>query len=306
MILRVGGFAAILVLAPVTASAGDGTFGIPPSGILLPPPPAPAKIAPAKVTTKTAALIPAERAAPEKVIPPRRVQQTYQPAPADGAGRSRAVPPSEAPVHSPVITPPKSKQFKAPQASVDPDYVDSVAQGEPRSLSAPPPAPVVAQGAAPEPKRGLFNMLRNRNAGAQTAQVQQVQVQQVQDAAGSRANRSRFCRADADRTGLCHAVELGGIRGLCRIHHSAGADRIDRRSRAGAAAHRIAFLSRQHEARRARQQRHAVQRAARHFHLAAGMPVLTLICPFARCERLTRPDIRALRASRPGMTAVTS
>jgi hypothetical protein len=180
MILRVGGFAAILVLAPVMASAGDGTFGIPPSGILLPPPPAPARIAPAKVTTRTAALIPAERAAPEKVIPPRRVQQTYQPAPADGAGRSRAVPPSEAPVHSPVITPPKSRQFKAPQASVDPDYVESVAQGEPRSLSAPAAPPVVAQGATPEPKRGLFNMLRNRNAGVQTAQVQQPQVQQVQ------------------------------------------------------------------------------------------------------------------------------
>jgi hypothetical protein len=177
MILRVGGFAAILVLAPVMASAGDGTFGIPPSGILLPPPPAPARIAPAKVTTRTAALIPAERAAPEKVIPPRRVQQTYQPAPAEGAGRSRAVPPSEAPVHSPVITPPKSKQFRAPQASVDPDYVDSIAHGEPRSLSAPAAPPVVAQGAAPEGKRGLFNMLRNRNAGVQTAQVQQVQVQ---------------------------------------------------------------------------------------------------------------------------------
>lgn len=179
MILRVGGFAAILVLAPVMASAGDGTFGIPPSGILLPPP---ARIAPVR-TPKTAALIPAERAAPEKVIPPRRVQQTYQPAPAEGAGRSRAVPPSEAPVHSPVITPPKSKQFKAPQASVDPDYVDSVAQGEPRSLSAPAEPPVVAQGAAPEPKRGLFNMLRNRSASVQAAHVQpQVQPVQAQPA----------------------------------------------------------------------------------------------------------------------------
>ena len=180
MILWVGGFAAILILAPMTASAGDGTFGIPPSGILLPSPPAPARIMPARTTpTKTAALIPPERAAPEKVIPPRRVQQTYQPAPAEGAGRSRTVPPSEAPVHSPIITPPKSKQFRAPQASVDPDYVDSVAQGEPRSLSAPLAAPVVAQGTAPEPKRGLFNMLRNRNTGGQTAQIQQVQVQQV-------------------------------------------------------------------------------------------------------------------------------
>jgi len=184
MTLRVGGFlgglAALLILAPMTAAGGDGTFGVPPSGILLPPPPAPARITPAKITpSKTAALIPPERAAPEKVIAPRRVQQTYSPAPADGAGRSRAVPPSEAPVHSPVIVPPRSKQFKAPQASVDPDYVESVVQGEPRSLSAPPPgsAPVVAQGAAPEQKRGLFNMLRNRNAGAQTAQVQTAPMQ---------------------------------------------------------------------------------------------------------------------------------
>ncbi len=182
MILRVGGIggckvvslAALLILAPVTASAGDGTFGVPPSGILPPPPPAPVRMAPANTTpNRTAALIPPERAAPEKVIAPRRVQQTYSPAPAEGAGRSRAAPPSEAPVHSPVIAPPKHKRFKAPTASVDPDYVESVAQGEPRSLSAPAPvaAPVVAQGAAPEQKRGLFNMLRNRNAGVQAAQA---------------------------------------------------------------------------------------------------------------------------------------
>jgi hypothetical protein len=187
MMLRVGGLlgpsigtlAAILILAPVMGGAGDGTFGVPPSGILLPPPPMPARIAPAKMPTQTAALIPPERAAPEKVIAPRRVQQTYSPAPADGAGRSRVAPPSEVPVHSPVIAPPKHKRFKAPTASVDPDYVDSVAHGEPRSLSAPAPgaAPVVAQGAAPEQKRGLFNMLRNRNAGVQTAQAQTAPMQ---------------------------------------------------------------------------------------------------------------------------------
>ncbi len=200
MILRVGGkagfLAAVLMLAPLTASAGDGTFGVPPSGILLPPPPAPAKVTPAKATpakvtparpmpARTAALIPPENAAPEKQRSVQRVQQTYQPAPAEGAGGSRPLPPSQAPVHSPVIAPPKHKRFKAPTASVDPDYVASVAQGEPRSLSAPAPAaaPVVAQGAAPEQKRGLFNMLRGRNAGVQTAQVQtQVQAAPSQTA----------------------------------------------------------------------------------------------------------------------------
>ncbi|HKY85628.1 MAG TPA: hypothetical protein VJL90_02585, partial [Pseudorhodoplanes sp.] len=48
-----------------------------------------------------------------------------------------------------------------------------------RSLSAPAEPPVVAQGAAPEPKRGLFNMLRNRSAGVQAAHAQP-QVQPVQ------------------------------------------------------------------------------------------------------------------------------
>lgn len=199
MVLRAGGvakalykvlskvlsLAGLLILAPGIAGAGDGTFGVPPSGILLPPPPAPARIAPTNVAParitpdRTAALMPPERAAPEKVITPRRVQQTYQPAPADGAGRSRATPPSEAPIHSPVIAPPKHKRFKAPTASVDPDYVESVVAGEPRSLSAPVPAaaPVVAQGAAPEQKRGLFNMLRGRNTGAQTARIQTLPAQ---------------------------------------------------------------------------------------------------------------------------------
>jgi hypothetical protein len=183
--MRVGRYllTAILVLTPVAASAGDGTFGVPPSGILLPPPPAPLRLAPAPVApSRSAALIPPERAAPEKVIAPQRVQQTYQPAPADGAGRSRALPPSEAPVHSPVIAPPKHKRFKAPAASVDPEYIESVAQGEPRSLSAPAPepAPVVAQGAAPEQKRGLFGMLRGRSAQQPQAQVRQGPAAPVQ------------------------------------------------------------------------------------------------------------------------------
>lgn len=158
MILQVRrvALAAIVVLIPALAQAGDGTFGVPPSGILMPPPPA-----------RTAALIPPERAAPEKqrVIP--RVQQSYQPAPAEGAGRSRAAPPSEAPVHSPIVVPPKKKQFRAPTASVDPDYVTAVAEGRDPPSAVPPSPPVMAQGAAPEQKRGLFNFFRNRKAQPQ-------------------------------------------------------------------------------------------------------------------------------------------
>ncbi len=77
--------------------------------------------------SKTAALVPPDRAAPERQRPVQKVQQTYQPAPAEGAGRSRSVPPSEAPVHSPIVVPPKNKQFKAPVARVDPSYVERIA-----------------------------------------------------------------------------------------------------------------------------------------------------------------------------------
>ena len=117
MILRVGrrALAAFVILAPVVAQAGDGTFGIPPSGILLTPP-----------LRQTASLIPPERADPAKARPLPRMQQTYSPAPADGAGRSRVVPPSEAPLHSPIVVPPKKKQFKAPVASIAPDYLVGV------------------------------------------------------------------------------------------------------------------------------------------------------------------------------------
>ena len=133
MILRVGwrALVAFVILAPVMAQAGDGTFGIPPSGILVPPSP-----------RQTASLIPPERADPERARPLRRMQQTFSPAPADGAGRSRVVPPSEAPVHSPIVVPPKKKQFKAPVASVDPDYL----AGDDVRDEAPACAPVMAQG----------------------------------------------------------------------------------------------------------------------------------------------------------------
>lgn len=163
MILRAvrNALAAFLILVPEMALAGDGTFGVPASGILLPPLP----------QARTASLIPPDRAAPEKQRSGARVQQTYTPppAPAAGAGRSRMVPPSEAPIHSPIVVPPKRKQFKAPVATVDPGYIASVAE--------PAAAPVMAQGAAAEPKRGLFNMLRNRNAPIRTARVQAAPVQ---------------------------------------------------------------------------------------------------------------------------------
>jgi hypothetical protein len=167
MILRVSrnALAAFLILLPAMAPAGDGTFGVPSSGILPPPPP-----------KQTASLIPPERADVERQRPVTRVQQTYSPAPADGAGRSRVVPPSEAPEHSPIVVPPKKKQFKAPVATLDPAYVATVTDGqrsdapEPGYGSTPVPnaMPVMAQGAAPEPKRGLFTSptFRSRNAAA--------------------------------------------------------------------------------------------------------------------------------------------
>lgn len=178
MISRSGriALAALIIIAPTLAFAGDGTFGVPASGILLPPPPQPPRI-----PSKTAALVPPDRAAPEKQRPVQKVQQTYQPAPAEGAGRSRVVPPSEAPEHSPIVVPPKNKQFKAPVARVDPSYVERIAarneeqEAAPAAAPMPVAPPVMAQGAAPEAKRGLFGLFRSRNAQPQMAQVQPAQ-----------------------------------------------------------------------------------------------------------------------------------
>ena len=188
MILRAGriALAALFMMAPATAFAGDGTFGVPASGVL--PPPLPLRTQaniPANSPAKTASLVPPDRAAPEKQRPVQKVQQTYQPAPADGAGSSRRVPPSEAPVHSPIVVPPKNKQFKAPVARVDPSYVERIAAGsEPQDaapVAAPVPVqpPVMAQGAAPEPKRGLFGLF-SRKSRPQMAQLQPAQVQTTQ------------------------------------------------------------------------------------------------------------------------------
>jgi hypothetical protein len=186
MVLRSGRIALAALIMTAPAFAGDGTFGVPASGILPPPPPQPARIqarSPANIPARTAALVPPDRADLDKQRPVPRVQQTYQPAPAEGAGRSRAVPPSEAPVHSPIVVPPKKKQFKAPLATVDPSYVERIEAGgdeqEPGSVAAPTPAtpPVMAQGAAPEPRRGLFGLFRSRNAPPQMAQMQPAQVQ---------------------------------------------------------------------------------------------------------------------------------
>jgi len=190
MILRAGriALAALFMMAPATAFAGDGTFGVPASGVL--PPPLPLRTQaniPANSPAKTASLVPPDRAAPEKQRPVQKVQQTYQPAPADGAGSSRRVPPSEAPVHSPIVVPPKNKQFKAPVARVDPSYVERIAAGseeqEPAPAAAPMPVtpPVMAQGTAPEPKRGLFGLFsRKSQPQPQMVQVQQVQTTQMQ------------------------------------------------------------------------------------------------------------------------------
>jgi hypothetical protein len=167
MILRAGrnAFAAILVLAPAIALAGDGTFGVPASGILSPPPP-----------KQTAALMPAERNDLEKQRPVQRVQQTYSPAPAAGAGRSRVLPPSETPEHAPIVVPPKKKRFGPPVAMVDPTYIASAddvrrdtPQPGPASTPVPASAPVMAQGRAVEPKRGLFTSQSFRARSAASA-----------------------------------------------------------------------------------------------------------------------------------------
>ena len=178
MISRSGriALAALIMIVPTLVFASDGTFGVPASGILLPPPPQPPRI-----PSKTAALVPPDRAAPEKQRPVQKVQQTYQPAPAEGAGRSRVVPPSEAPEHSPIVVPPKNKQFKAPVARVDPSYVERIAarneeqEAAPAAAPMPVAPPVMAQGAAPEAKRGLFGLFRSRNAQPQIAQMQPAQ-----------------------------------------------------------------------------------------------------------------------------------
>jgi hypothetical protein len=191
MTKRVGraALAAFIVAMPAMALAGDGTFGVPASGVLLPPPPQPRPVlrGPEKVVapSRTAALVPPDRAAPEKQRAVQRVQQTYQPAPAEGAGRSRPVPPSEAPEHSPIVVPPKSKQFRAPVARVDPSYVerldgDAGAGQQPAAISTPAPVtpPVMAQGAAPEQKRGgLFALFGRRKTDPQPAQSAVMPVQ---------------------------------------------------------------------------------------------------------------------------------
>ena len=151
-----------------------------------------------------------------KSAPPRRVQQTYQPAPADGAGRSRSLPPSEAPVHSPIVVPPKSKQFKAPVSACRSGLCRRVAAGaKPRlrlSLRRSPP-PVMAQGAAPEPSAAC--------SACCAAAIRGRRWRKFNRHKSSNCKCSRLAcrrRADADRAGLCHAGELGGLRGLCRIH----------------------------------------------------------------------------------------
>lgn len=149
-------FAAILVLAgPAAALAGDGTFGVPASGILPPP-------------TQTAALT--QPADLPRVPAPQRVSRSYDipviREPAADAGRSR---PAAGPARSepqPAIR--KREQSKPkPRPTVDPYYLANVTRDvrtePPRAVEqAPLPAPSVQ-------RRGLFgqsNIATARSASA--------------------------------------------------------------------------------------------------------------------------------------------
>ncbi|MCL4710585.1 MAG: hypothetical protein KJZ73_05000 [Pseudorhodoplanes sp.] len=125
-------FAFILIL-PLPAAAGDGSFGVPPSGILAPPP--------ARFTTAALGDHPrVERTSPDTtgsiVRMPERERE-----PAPGAGRSRPLSqPAPAPVKRAT---PRKLQAQKPVPTVDPAYLARAA--------APTSAP-----AAAEPRRGLF------------------------------------------------------------------------------------------------------------------------------------------------------
>jgi len=166
-------FAAILVLiGPAAAFAGDGTFGVPASGILPPP-------------TQTAALT--QPADLPRVPAPQRVSRSYEiPAirePAADAGRSRqaAEPARSAP--QPVIR--KRGQSKSkPRPTVDPYYLANVTRDvrtePPRAIEQAPPA--IHQQPLPQevvPRRGLFSqpdmMARSASAAAYEEHARQAQ-----------------------------------------------------------------------------------------------------------------------------------
>lgn len=140
--LRTSALAAVfLVATALPLPAGDGTFGVPPSGILPPP-----------QSKQTAALSDTTGSVP--VSAGRRVSRGYDiptvREPAEGAGRSRAEPePAVKPVQRaplPALKKPRSKT-PPPVPTVDPAYrqqMMSDAQPQPQ------PAP------AAEPRRGLF------------------------------------------------------------------------------------------------------------------------------------------------------
>ena len=166
-------FPAILILAgSAGAFAGDGTFGVPASGILQPP-------------TQTAPLT--QPADLPRVPAPQRVSRSYEiPAihePAADAGRSRpAVEPARS-APQPVIR--KRGQSKSkPRPTVDPYYLANVTRDvrtePPRAIEQAPPA--IHQQPLPQeavPRRGLFSQLdmmpRSASAAAYEEHARQAQ-----------------------------------------------------------------------------------------------------------------------------------
>jgi hypothetical protein len=157
-------FATILVLiGPAAAFAGDGTFGVPASGILPPPTQTAALTQPADLPRAPAA----QRVSRSHDIPTIRE-------PAADAGRSR---PAVEPVRSapqPVIR--KRGQSKSkPRLTVDPYYLANVTRDvrtePPRAIEQAPPAIYPQPQPLPQeaaPRRGLFSQpdMMSRSASA--------------------------------------------------------------------------------------------------------------------------------------------
>jgi hypothetical protein len=123
----------------------------------------------------------------------------------------------------------------------------------------------MAQGAAPEGKRGLFTSQRFRARSAP------VQAAPVQLAAPVQATPGQ--PAQVYRTSAAAYQE--------QVRRRAGATRIRPPARRRAAA--VALVLQRRAALGPRQRRHAVRTIARDFHLACGMP-LTFQRGLRRCQ----------------------
>jgi hypothetical protein len=180
------------------------------------------------------------------------MQQTFSPAPADGAGRSRMVPPSEAPVHSPIVVPPKKKQFKAPVASVDPDYL----AGE----NVPDETPCLRAGdgarRAPEGKRGLFTLAKMSALAALRCRPRPY-------------SWPRPCRPAPGQPAQVYRTSAAAYQEQVAAAPGQPAFAPPARRRAAA----VALVLQRRAALGPRQRRHAVRTIARDFHLACGMPL---------------------------------